>query len=353
MKEFERNIENNNVNDALRKRLESVAFGRRGRRASSVVNKRKPCSADIDGKPIKIGTWNVRIMLRPGKLANVVQEMRRGRINILGLAEVRWKDGGDFVSELVRVVYAGGKESQRGVALLLDESVAKCVISTETHGDRVIMVKIQAQPANLVVIQVYMPTSVHSEEDVDEVYNKLEELIKKVKGTDYLVIMGDWNAVVGEGKEEKCVGEFGLGQKNERGQRLIEFCNQQQLMVTNTWFKQDKRRRYTWKAPGDTNRYQLDYILVKQRYANSVKNSNTYPEADADTDHNLVMMTAFLALKNVRCKKTRKQWDREKISTCREELAEAVDKRLKSGRNATVNMRWENLKNTVYTQAKG
>ena len=71
----------------------SVAFGRRGRRASSVVNRRKPCNVDIEGKPIKIGTWNVRTMLRLGKLANVVQEMRRGRINILGLAEVRWKDG--------------------------------------------------------------------------------------------------------------------------------------------------------------------------------------------------------------------------------------------------------------------
>jgi len=69
-----------------------------------------------------------------------------------------------------------------------------------------------------------------------------------------LVIMGDWNAVVGEGKEEKYVGGYGLGQRNSRGNRLIEFCKQQQLMVTNTWFKHEKRQRYTWKKPGDSAR---------------------------------------------------------------------------------------------------
>ena len=73
--------------------------------------------------------------------------------------------------------------------------------------------------------------------------------------------MGDWNAVVGEGEPDECVGQNGLGERNNRGERLVEFCKQQQMLVTNTCFKQDKRRRYTWKAPGDTGRYQLDYIL--------------------------------------------------------------------------------------------
>ena len=94
-----------------------------------------------------------------------------------------------------------------------------------------------------------------------------------------------------ESRKKKTVGEFGLGQRNDRGQRLIEFCKQQKLVVTNTCFNQEKRRRYTWKAPGDMERYQLDYIMARQRYRNSVKNSHAYPGADADTDHNLVMMT--------------------------------------------------------------
>ena len=70
-------------------------------------------------------------------------------------------------------------------------------------------------------------------------------------------------------------------------------------MVTNTWFKQDKRRRYIWTKPGDTGRFQLDYIMVRQRYRNSVKNARSYPGADADSDDKLVAMKVAIKLKKV------------------------------------------------------
>src|SRR5271163_4704401 len=101
--------------------------------------------------------------------------------------------------------------------------------------------------------------------------------------------MGDWNAVVGEGREGKEIGGYGLGVRNERGQMLVDFCKRMDLVVTNTWFQQHKRRRYTWKRPGDTGRFQIDYILVRHRFRNSVKNSKSYSGADIDSDHNLVM----------------------------------------------------------------
>ena len=101
--------------------------------------------------------------------------------------------------------------------------------------------------------------------------------------------MGDLNAVVGEGKEDRVVGK-----RYDKGERLIEFCKSQHLVITNTWFEQEKRRRYTWKSPGDLRRY---YILVRQRYRNSVKSSWSYPGADVDSDHNLVAMRLKLKLK--------------------------------------------------------
>ena len=191
------------MNDAPGHQLRSVAFGRRGNKDSLVVNQRKPCNLkneDEDKTPLRIGTWNVRTMLRPGKLANVISEMKRGKINILGLSEVRWKENGDFTCERVRIIYAGGSESQRGVASLLDEETAKCVTSTEVHEDRIVVLRIQAQPTNIVVIQVYMPTSTHSDEEMDVVYEKLEQISQTVKGRDYLIVMGNWNVVVGEQK---------------------------------------------------------------------------------------------------------------------------------------------------------
>lgn len=83
--------------------------------------------------------------------------------------------------------------------------------------------------------------------------------------------------------------------------------------MTNACFKQEKKRWYTWKAPGDTWHYQLD-ILRQER--NSAKNSYAYPGADADRGHKLVMITVYLALKNVKCRNTRKPWDTEKLSSC-------------------------------------
>jgi len=83
--------------------------------------------------------------------------------------------------------------------------------------------------------------------------------------------MGDWNAIVGENADGKEVSKYGLGTRNERGDRLIEFCKQHDLVITNTLFKNHKRRRYTYKMPGDIDRYQLDYILVKNRYKNQIE----------------------------------------------------------------------------------
>ena len=136
------------------------------------------------------------------------------------------------------------------------------------------------------IVQVYMPITAHEEDEVDSIYEIIEERLEGIKGKEYVTVMGDWNASVGEGGQEKCVGQYGLGKRNERGDKLIEFCNGQELLITNTCFQQEKRRIYTWKAPGDGARYQLDYIMVRQRYRNSVKISRALPGADADTGGN-------------------------------------------------------------------
>ena len=182
-----------------------------------------------------MGTWNVRTLLREGKLANVIAEMKRGNINILGLSETRWQDGGDFNSEGIRVIYAGGKQSQKGVALLLDTETAKSVIQVERHEDRILQVTLKASPVNIKIIQVYMPTSAHGEEEIDAMYDNLEEILSQQKGTDYTILMGDWKAVVGEGREEGYVCKFGLGVGNDRGQKLVDFCRRQKMVITNTW----------------------------------------------------------------------------------------------------------------------
>jgi len=117
-----------------------------------------------------------------------------------------------------------------------------------------------------------MLTSEHEDDEVEELYDIIEEILEEDgKGDTNTIIMGDWNNVVGDESYRNIVGPNGLGRKNHRSQMLINFCERNRLIVTNTWFRKSKRRLYTWKAPGDRSRHQLDYILVKHRFRNSVK----------------------------------------------------------------------------------
>ena len=125
----------------------------------------------------------------------------------------------------------------------------------------------------MMIIQTYLPTIDYDDEEVEKLYDQLEAILGKQKGIDNVNIMGDYNAVVGEGRENRVVEKFGLGKRNDRGKRLIEFCKSQHLVITNTWYEQKQRRRYTWKSLVDLRRYQIDYILVRHRYQNSVKSS--------------------------------------------------------------------------------
>ena len=109
--------------------------------------------------------------------------------------------------------------------------------------------------------------------------------------------MGDFNAKVGEEKVNDIIGPHGLGDRNERGERLIEWAQINQFLVGNIWFEQPLRRRWTWKSPGDGSRNQIDYILIPKRFRNALLTSKTLPSADCYSDHVPVMGTFRLKLK--------------------------------------------------------
>src|SRR6476469_1905756 len=108
---------------------------------------------------IRAGTWNVRTMNATQKLENVKEEMRSNRLSIMGVSEVRWRDAGDFDSDGYRVMYAGGPTCQRGVAAIAEAKVAERVTETDRFGDRIMVVKVKADPVDMVIVQAYLPTT--------------------------------------------------------------------------------------------------------------------------------------------------------------------------------------------------
>ena len=120
-----------------------------------------------------------------------------------------------------------------------------------------ISVRFQGKPFNITVIQVYAPTSNAEEAEVERFYEDLQDLLELTPKKDVLFIIGDWNAKVGSQETLGVTGKFGLGIRNEAGQRLIEFCQENALVIANTLVQQHKRRRYTWTLPDGQYRIRL------------------------------------------------------------------------------------------------
>ena len=108
-----------------------------------------------------------------------------------------------------------------------------------------ISVHFQGKPFNIKVIQVDALTSNAEEAEVKWFYEDLQDLLELTPKRDALFIIGDWNAKVGSQETPGVTGKFGLGVQNEAGQRLIEFCQENALIIANTLFQKDKRRLYT------------------------------------------------------------------------------------------------------------
>ena len=133
-----------------------------------------------------------------------------------------------------------------------------------------ISVCFQGKPFNITVIQVYAPTSNAEETEVEWFYEDLQDLLELTPKKDVLFIIGDWNAKVGSQETPEVTGKFGLGMRNEAWQRLIEFCQENALVIANTLFQQHKRRLCTWTSPDGQHRNQIDYILCSQRWRSSI-----------------------------------------------------------------------------------
>ena len=114
---------------------------------------------------------------------------------------------------------------------------------------------------------------------------------------DVLFITGDWNTKVGSEETPGVTGKFGLGVQNEAGQRLIEFCQENALVIAKTLFQQHKRRLYTWTSPDGQHRNQIDSILCSQRWRSSIQSAKTRPGADCGSDHELLNAKFRLKLK--------------------------------------------------------
>ena len=136
---------------------------------------------------------------------------------------------------------------------MVNKRVQNAVLGCNLKNDRMISVRFQGKPFNIMVMQAYASTSNAEEAEVERFYEDLQDLLEQTCKKDVLFIIGDWNSKVGSQETPGVTGKFGLGIWNEAWQRLIEFCQENTLVIANTLFQRHKRRLHMditrWSTP--------------------------------------------------------------------------------------------------------
>ena len=145
-----------------------------------------------------------------------MKSMNRDR---LGLAETRWPSHEQISKENHTIIYSGGEKHERGVAAVMKNRLSKSMVGFMPISDRIILCKFHAKPFDIVVLPLYVPTTEHSDEEIETFYEKVDNALKHTKSTDNIIIMGDFNVKIGNTAMLRCRGNQSLGKTNKRGEK--------------------------------------------------------------------------------------------------------------------------------------
>ena len=158
------------------------------------------CATDAKNKlytrsNISIGTWNVRTLRPPGNLVELTHEMRRYRLNVLGLCEERWKNFGETTTQDGYKLYFSGKEDRHetGVGFLVQKDTVNTVMGCQPVSSGIITIRLRATPFNITVVQAYAPTTDYGDEKIEGFYEQLQEVLDQIPMKDILIVQGNWN----------------------------------------------------------------------------------------------------------------------------------------------------------------
>jgi len=260
---------------------------------------------------LSIATYNIRSMNKDDKVYELEEELKQIKWDVLGISEVRrrgeqciqLKSGNTFY-------YRGALQDEEdnigGVGFMLNKTIATKVTEFKSFSKRVALIKLKITKfCTLKIIQVYAPTISYEDEEVEMFYEEITAAMQHdLNPSQYTIIMGDFNAKLGgrEEPEEEKIGSFGLGKRNERGQTLMNFLEQQKLYAMNTFYKKKVNRKWTWISPNKEHKNEIDYILSNNKRI--FKDVSVINYVGAGSDHRMVRAKITID----------KKWERTKIA---------------------------------------
>ena len=251
---------------------------------------------------MNICTYNVRTINneRNKNFSNLEEELELGfNWDVIGLSETKLKECFKEPMKYGHLLYNSGVPQTRrayaGVGFIINKKHIANIVELKGISERLAFLKLKGKFNYQYYVQCYAPTTDHPDEEVEQFYNLIQDLLDKIPQRDDLFVLGDFNAKVG-GLNSQYPDAVGMHSNvkrghNERGKRLMTFCTRNSLSITNTFFKH--RRKYTWISPDKKTLNTVDYVLVRSKALKNVTDAHTVACIDI-SDHRLVRCKARL-----------------------------------------------------------
>ncbi|KAI8437727.1 hypothetical protein MSG28_011961 [Choristoneura fumiferana] len=212
-------------------------------------------------KNLYVLTYNVKTLSSYERLLELIEALKDIKYDIIGLAETRRT--GNKIEEHKNFIlcHTGHTPGKYGIGFIIKIYLKNNIESYLGLSERVAILNLKFENTHLSIIQVYAPTAKASDAEIDKFYTTVNRAIE-VAYKDY-ILMGDLNAKIGIPKKEEHIvmKTHGYGDRNERGQRLIDFASEHKLSILNTFFKKKPKNKWTWRSPDGTYKNEIDFIL--------------------------------------------------------------------------------------------
>lgn len=227
--------------------------------------------------------------------------MSRYKISLLGISDTRWTKSGRLrLASGQTILYSGYEDEHarhmHGVGFMLSEETTKALMEWEPVNARLITARFYGTTTNISIVQGYAPTNDTEAEEKGEFYDTLQSTIDKIPKKDLVIIMGDFNAKIGNDNtgREGVMGRQGEGEMNSNGELFVEMCAFNSMVIGGSIFPHKRIHKTTWVSPDHNTENQIDHICLSKRFRRSVQDVRVYRGADVASDHHLVVATLRL-----------------------------------------------------------
>ena len=270
---------------------------------------------------LKIASYNVRTLNGAGKLEQINKGCSSFNINIMAIQEHRqifkeqeikfeWTQN----KQHLFVLASASQEGQGGVGFILDQNSASSLKDVKKVTSRIIVAYFYGNP-QLTIVAVYAPTDCADDREKDSFYDKLRDTLNNIPPHNVVITLGDFNARIGSDSHQTSphiIGKYVFHtDTNDNGQRMIDICENFNLRPAFSRFPHRKGRLWTWEHPSGA-RAQLDHILIRGKWLNSLHNCRAFDTIEIDSDHRVVCANFKLSLRTSsqpKVKRIKYNWD--------------------------------------------